>query len=97
MKGKDGNGSGQAKGWGLRPYPAWFCLDPSLPCMKGQIFLPHPRPLEPREAMPHPLKLYFSLIFPTSSIIFLMKPDDTKKINRLNALGFNGLMIVWEA
>ena len=42
--------------------------------------LPHPRPLGPREALPHLVKLYFLLICPTTSIIFLMKPISLIKI-----------------
>ena len=40
--------------------------------------LPHPHPLGPCEAPPHPVKLYFLLIFP--STIFLMKPISLIKI-----------------
>ena len=35
---------------------------PILTCMMGKIFLPHPCPLGPREALPHPIKLNFLLI-----------------------------------
>jgi len=38
----------------------------------------------------------FSFIF-YLFIIYFMLFDDVKKISRLNALGFNGLVIVWEA
>ena len=34
--------------------------------------LPQPHPLGPREALPHLVKLYFLLIFLTTSTIFLM-------------------------
>ena len=54
-------GQGRAEGWGLRPAP---------PCMTGKTFSPHPRPLGPREVLPHPVKLYFLLICPTTSTIF---------------------------
>ena len=66
-------GRGGAEGWGLRPRPA-------LPCMTGKTFSPHPHPLGPREAPPHPVKLYFLLICPTISTIFLMKPISLIKI-----------------
>ena len=41
--------------------------------MTGKIFSPYPRPLGPYEAPPYPVKLYFLLILPITSIIFLMK------------------------
>ena len=83
---RDGNGGGgKAKGWGLRPRLAWFCLIPSLPHpapprMMRKTFSPHLRPLGPREAPPHPVKLYCLLIYPTTSTIFLMKPISLIKI-----------------
>ena len=67
-------GRGGAGGWGLRSHPAWFCLATFLPSMTGKTFLPHPCPLGPRKALPHPVKLYFLLICLTTSTIFLMKP-----------------------
>ena len=73
-------GRGGAEGWGLHPRPAWFCLAPSPPRMTGKTFSPHPRPLGPREAPPHPVKLYFLLICPTTSTIFLVKPISLIKI-----------------
>ena len=78
-------GRGKAKGWGLRPRLAWFCLTPSLPHpapprMMRKTFSPHLRPLGPREAPPHPVKLYCLLIYPTTSTIFLMKPISLIKI-----------------
>ena len=51
-------------------------LDPSRPApprMTRNTFSPHPHPLGPREAPPHPVKLYFLLIYRTTSTIFLMK------------------------
>ena len=51
------------------------------PALHG-FFLPHPRPAthdgenflpHPREAPPHPVKLYFLLIFPTTITIFSNK------------------------
>ena len=53
---------------------------PALPRMTGKTFSPHPRPLGPREASPHPVKLYFLLIFPTTRTIFLMEPISLIKI-----------------
>ena len=51
-------------------------LAPSLPCPTlhdGENFLPHPRPLGPRKTLPHLVKLYFMLIFPTTITIFSNK------------------------
>ena len=48
--------------------------------MTGKTFLPHPRPLGPGEAPPHPVKLNFLLIFPITNTIFLMKPISLIKI-----------------
>ena len=73
-------GQGGAKGWDLRPRLAWFCLTLSSPRMMEKNFSPHSHPLGPREAPPHPVKLYFLLIFPTISTIFLMKPISLIKI-----------------
>ena len=56
------------------------CLIPALFRMLGKTFSPHPRPLGPREASPHPVKLYFLLIFPTTKTIFLIKPISLIKI-----------------
>ena len=44
------------------------------PHMTRKTFSPHPRPLGSHKAPPNSVKLYFLLIFPTISIIFLMKP-----------------------
>ena len=48
--------------------------------MTGNTFSPHPCPLGPHEAQPHPVKLYFLLICPITSTIFLMKPISLIKI-----------------
>ena len=48
--------------------------------MTGKTFSPYPCPLGTREAPPHPVKLYFLLICPTTSTIFLMKPISLIKI-----------------
>ena len=53
---------------------------PAPPRMTGNTFSPHPRPLGPHEAPPHPVKLYFLLLCPTTSTIFLMKPISLIKI-----------------
>ena len=50
-----------------------------VPTLHGFV-LPHPRHLGPREARSHPVKLYFLLIYPTTSTIFLMKPISLIKI-----------------
>ena len=55
-------GRGRVEGWDLRPR------------MMGKTFSPHPHPLGPHESQPYLVKLYFMLICPTTSIIFLMKP-----------------------
>ena len=73
-------GRGGVEGWGLPPRPAWFYLAPSPPRMTGNTFSPHPRPVGPHEAPPHPVKLYFLLICLTTSTIFLMKHISLIKI-----------------
>ena len=50
-----------------------------IPTLHGFV-LPHPRPLGPRKALSHPVKLYFLLICLTISTIFLMKPISLIKI-----------------
>ena len=50
------------------------------PRMTGKTFSPHLRPLRPRKAPPYPVKLYFLLICPIISTIFLMKPISLIKI-----------------
>ena len=77
-------GRGKAKGWGLRPRLAWFCLTPSLPHpapprMMRKTFSPHLRPFGPNNAPPHLVKLYFLLICPTTSTIFF---NETYFINK---------------
>ena len=74
-KARDGNGAGQCRRMGssspscmVLSYP----ISPS-PCMMGKTFSLHPHPLGPHEAQPHSVKLYFLLIYPTTSTIFLMK------------------------
>ena len=67
-------GRGGAKGWDLRPRPAWIFLAPSPPRPHdGENFLPYPRPLRPREDPPYIVNLYFLLIFPTTITIFANK------------------------
>ena len=65
------------------PAPHGFVLShsrPAPPRMTGNIFSPHSRPLGPRKALSYPVKLYFLLICPTTSTIFLMKPISLIKI-----------------
>ena len=63
------------------PAPHGFVLSHPAPLrMTGKTFSPHPHPLGPRKAPPHPIKLYFLLICLTISIIFLMKPISLIKI-----------------
>ena len=68
-------GRGGAKGWGLRPRPAWFFLAPSQPCPalhdRENFLIPSPPLGGP--APPHPVKLYFLLIFPITKTIFFNK------------------------
>ena len=82
---RDGNGAGRggAKGWGIRPCPAWFCLAPSSSRLHdGENFLTPSPPLGGpwSPALPYPVKLYFLLICPTTSTIFLMKHISLIKI-----------------
>ena len=79
---EDGNGAGQVRRIGSSPPPGKI-LSCSIPCPTPhdeKNFLPHPRPLGPRETPPHIVKLYFLLIYPTISTIFLMKPISLLKI-----------------
>jgi len=49
--------------------------------MTEKIFLSHPHPLEPKEALSHPVKLYFLLIYPFNYYnFFLIKPVSLIKI-----------------
>ena len=58
--------------WGeVGPKNGVFIPDP--PRMMEKTFSLQPRPLGPREAPFHSLKLYFLLICPITSTIFLMK------------------------
>ena len=79
---RDGNGAGQGRRMGSLSPPRMVLYCPILASsrMTGKTFSPHPRPLGPREALPHPVKLYFLLIFPTTRTIFLMKPISLIKI-----------------
>ena len=77
---RDGNGTGRGQRMGLLSLPQHgFVL--SYPCHAshdGEKFLtPSASSLG---APPHLVKLYFLLIFPTTSIIFLMKPISLIKI-----------------
>ena len=46
----------------------------------NKILLFHPHPFGPCEASPHPVKLYFLLIFPQLLQLFLIKPFSLMKI-----------------
>ena len=79
---RDGNGAGRGR-WmesSSPPRMVLSCSIPAPPRMTGKTFSLHPRPLGPREALSHPVKLYFLLIFPTTRTIFLMKPISLIKI-----------------
>ena len=79
---------GIAMGWdgpkdGVFVPPSCIILSysiPALPRITGKNFSSHPCPLGPRETPPHPVKLYFLLICPTTNTIFLMKPISLIKI-----------------
>ena len=74
-------GQGGAKGWGLRPHPYGFVLPHSHPAPHdGKNFLTLSPPLRALQSPPHPVKLYFLLIYPTTSTLFLMKPISLIKI-----------------
>ena len=49
-------GQGEAEGWGLRPYPAWFCLtsSPPRPAWRGILSHPIPAPSGPAKPRPTP-------------------------------------------
>ena len=72
---RDDNGVGQGRRMGSSSPPRMVlsCPIPAPPRITGNTFSPHPRPLGFREASSHPEKLYFLLICPTTSTIFLMK------------------------
>ena len=77
---RDGNGAGPKAGVFI-PAPHDFVLPhPCLPYKTGKVSLPHPCPLRPRKALSHSVKLYFLLICPTISTIFLMKHISLIKI-----------------
>ena len=82
MSGRDGNGAGQGRRMGFSSSPCIVlsCLVLAPPRMTRKTFSPHPCPLGAHEAPPHPEKLYFLFIFPTTSTIFLMKPISLIKI-----------------
>ena len=71
---------GRGRRMGSSSPPCMILSCPILAPHDGEIFLTPPCPLGPREAPPHPIKLYFLLIFPTTSTIFLMKPISLIKI-----------------
>ena len=72
---KDGNGVGRGRRMGSSSPLHMVLSYPILasPYLIRKTFSPHPHPLGPCEASLHPVKLYFLLICPTTSTIFLMK------------------------
>ena len=79
---RDDNGAGWGQRMGSSSPPCMVLSCPiSAPLrMTRKTFSSHPCPLGPREALPHLVKLYFLLICPTISTIFLMKPISLIKI-----------------
>ena len=79
---RDGNGAGRVQRMVSSPLPCMVLSYPILtsPRIKGKILLPHPRPLGPREAPTHPVKLYYLLICPQLLQLFLIKPISLIKI-----------------
>ena len=77
---------GMALGWGWRtessfpPRMVLSCPILAPPHMMGKIFSLRPHLLGPYEALLHLIKLYFLLICPIISIIFLMKTISLIKI-----------------
>ena len=78
---RDGNGVGWSQRMGSSSPPRMVLSYPipALPHMTGKTFSPHSRPLGPREALSHPIKLYFLLICPTTSTVFF---NETYFINK---------------
>ena len=79
---KDDNETGQGRKMGFSSLSCMVlsCSIPCLPCKTRKTFSPHLRPLRHHEATPNSVKLYFLLIYPTISTIFLMKPISLIKI-----------------
>ena len=71
-------GRGGAEGWSLHPCPVWFCL--AHPCPTPYDWENFLTPSPPLRTPPHHVKLYFLLICPTTSTIFLMKHISLIKI-----------------
>ena len=78
----DGNGAGWGRRMGSSSPPCiiLFCSILTLSRMTGNTFSPHPCLLGPHETPSYLVKLYFLLICPTTSTIFLMKPISLIKI-----------------
>ena len=79
---RDGNGErwGQRMGSSSPPYMVLSCPistphRPAPPHMIEKTFSPHPHPLEPCKGLPHLIKLYFLLIYLTTSIIFFFNQN----------------------
>ena len=75
---RDDNGAGRGragpKDGVFTPAPHRFFLPHPHPAPHDrENFLSHPRTLRPLEALPHSVKLYFLLIFPTTITIFSNK------------------------
>ena len=79
---RDGNGArrGQRMGYSSPPRMVLSCFIPVPARMTRKTFSPHPSLLGPSEAPPHLVKLYFLLICPKISTIFLMKSISLIKI-----------------
>ena len=76
-------GRGKVEGWGFHLRPAWFYFTSSPPRSAWRWKLSHPIPAPwglAKPQLPHPIKLYFLLICPATSIIFLMKSISLIKI-----------------
>ena len=84
LQNRDGNGAGRSWRMGFLssspPRMVLSCPIPAMSRMTGKTFSSHPRPLGPREAPPHSVKLYFLLICLTIITIFLTKPISLIKI-----------------
>ena len=79
---RDGNGVewGRRMGSSSPPRMVLSCPISALLYMTRKTFSSHPYPLGPYETPLHRIKLYFLLIYPITSTIFLMKPISLIKI-----------------
>ena len=78
---RDGSEAGQDRRMRYLSPPSMvlFCPIPTLPYMTGKIFLPHSRPLGPREALPPPHKTLLFVNFPYNQYNFF---NETYFINK---------------